>query len=884
MKARKGQSERLHEAKDAGWATGLWSRHAHYVTEIYPVGRTLQTMGRFMAGDIVRWETWGEMREAIAAKGWVKSPYRKMCEYAAQYRGRTAPTWFRAWRCFPQWMAGLNLRTERGPYVRLSFGYANYGNGCTEENIQRGHVFLLTIDGELHVAVVLREGAAYWRGLLQSSLALRHHRRLVLLAHGGHTYLPVNADLMDEMVASNLMCLFRVERDPLLSAIVSMRYNEHETLARLCRHFEFRYMNPGSRPEEPMRFALGWSVIYNPEKRKFDMSLKRKPRLCEVMASRGRSWMARPVPVTDIAQVEAVAREVTLRNGYAQLPSEAPQELVQAMTDALFFVTFPDRKPDEPGGILNGYQLPERVMLRAVGPVRGENRDALAKHRREEGAQRLAARRTLVVETLLMRAAKVVARRNGMEEAEARRRIEAVDGAALLEKAAWRLGMMEGNPLLQFKGGVSGGLLKLPDLSLAVAFEHLLGMTGVHWREGARLVQTAQIVPLQESIGRARHSLEVTLAARRLWRGGPLRADYPPDTVRIMRDVSGYYVLIVPRFARSYQIERDLLFDPAVEGAVAVEAYRCVSGGTRAREASRIEVETFDWGKVMRLAQEGRMALYHVDFGAWRHFADAVYTKDNVSPCRLVASVPKIEERRIGGIVSGVGLADGWETSFQITFTANPQAMRTNLGGRARSWTAYAAAYPEDASRAHIMWPEGPDDARSAMEALREVATADGVLLTNPSHADEAVEAAGYVTLPERRGDEGGGAYRGYCLSDRVFLVPAESVDERKSRRLDKNLTLVEVVPEVVAARLEREFVSLIEDDPVAERRNGTRRGTGMPMRKVLDAPLKVTKGLMPLVHREFGRIICSGTMSAARQLKRPAHEMAVALFLLNQG
>lgn len=82
--------------------------------------------------------------------------------------------------------------------------------------------------------------------------------------------------------------------------------------------------------------------------------------------------------------------------------------------------------------------------------------------------------------------------------------------------------------------------------------------------------------------------------------------------------------------------------------------------------------------------------------------------------------------------------------------------------------------------------------------------------------------------------------------------------------------------------KLERDFIALVEADPIAERRNGGKSGEGMTLRKVLDRPLKVTPDLLPLVRREFRRITYSGTMSASRQIKRPSHEMAIALFLLD--
>ena len=100
----------------------------------------------------------------------------------------------------------------------------------------------------------------------------------------------------------------------------------------------------------------------------------------------------------------------------------------------------------------------------------------------------------------------------------------------------------------------------------------------------------------------------------------------------------------------------------------------------------------------------------------------------------------------------------------------------------------------------------------------------------------------------------------------------------KPSRRQGR--TLAEAAPKTVE-RLERRFIALIESDPVAERRNGSKVGTESIRRKILDKPLKVTSELLPLVRREFGRIVLTGTMSAERQLKRPSHELAVALFLL---
>ena len=760
--------ERLKEVKVASASFGLWSRYAAYSTEIFPVGKTLETLGRFLPGDFARWDTWDEMRRMMAAKGWRKSSARKLAEYAAQYRGlgASAPAWFLAWSRFAGWLQNIQLQEKRDPRVRISFGYAAYGSNCFEERVRGGHAFLLRIGGVLHVAVVLHEGAAYWQGLLQTSAAVRHHERYALLVSGRHVVVPVSADIIDEMLALNLLFFFFFAPDPLLEAVLSDA-NADESLAYLSRSFEFYLTNPGGGAP---RFEFAWSLVYNPRKGKLNAVVKTKPRILEVMDPRDRPWTKRPVPVTDIASVDAVARRVVLTDGYAQLPPDAPKELVQAMSAALFFITFPDRRPEEPGGILNGYQLPERVMFRATGPVRGGIADSVAKSHLQNAARRLAAKRALVVETLVARAAKIVARRNGMAEDEARRRIGREGGAELLEKAAWRLGMMEGNALVQFKGGDAGGVLKLPDLSLAAAFEQMLGLDGGNWREGSRLVQTVRIAPLAETVGRSRHCVETVCQARRMWNGDVLRDDYPSDTVRILRDGESYYVLIVPRFSGGYKKERDLLFDPAAENGVPVPGYRFVSGSGRARDNIRVERDDFDMNKVMTMAREGRMALYSIDFGKDRPLADAAYSESNIAPCRLVASTPQIVESRRKGAAGSDAPGDMWKSVFKVTFTANPQSARENVGARPRSWLSYAFAYPDD-RRPQVRWPSGADDARDAEDAVREMAEKDGVLITDSEHAAEALAAAGYVIMPGRGSEETGGAYCGYTLTDRVFLA-----------------------------------------------------------------------------------------------------------------
>ena len=57
------------------------------------------------------------------------------------------------------------------------------------------------------------------------------------------------------------------------------------------------------------------------------------------------------------------------------------------------------------------------------------------------------------------------------------------------------------------------------------------------------------------------------------------------------------------------------------------------SKGERSRESVELVVETFDWQKVSRMACDGRMMLYALDFGKDRRWADAAYLPTNAAPC-----------------------------------------------------------------------------------------------------------------------------------------------------------------------------------------------------------------------------------------------------------
>ena len=53
-------------------STGLYCHWTHRRMNLVPVKGTptVQTLGKFLNGDLLRWQTWEEMRRMIAATGW----------------------------------------------------------------------------------------------------------------------------------------------------------------------------------------------------------------------------------------------------------------------------------------------------------------------------------------------------------------------------------------------------------------------------------------------------------------------------------------------------------------------------------------------------------------------------------------------------------------------------------------------------------------------------------------------------------------------------------------------------------------------------------------------------------------------------------------------
>ena len=999
----KQPKERTHkflEITDPKNAVGLWSYRVVKETAMTPVGNTAQALGRFLNGDIARWERRGEMADAIssakcevrgAKKGdrkKFKSPATIIAEYREKARQdekrmslsdwREKYAWLLAWGGYSCRLAAPNVIAAEKD-VQMFFNLASAGVCCHEGNLHGGRVFFLRkkkakVGGEgeqwkfnYFVCVVLKPGGTKWWWELERvnvTWTDDTYDRLIIDPRGKLEWSPMDAGVLTERVVGKDVCLFQLEDDALFAAITDNDLNPNEKYAHLCYAFDFFYSGglgktaaPATNNQQPTtnNFYLRWSAFFNPKKSKFTLASKQSPRIIEIMGERKKGWIARPLAVSDEFRVKSeepggrsvrhgnksitalrdddarkaqtsdaklglgdtpldryvqdVARWVVENNGCAVLPIGASRELRLALSHALFFVTFPDRKPDEVGGILRGYQLPGRLVEHVTGKIRGDNSKTMMERVRKQSEESAARRRKMVVDCLFARACAAVLNRNRnvLDEKGVVAKMDEIGARQIIEKAAWQRGFMEGNPLMLFKPSPTAGNLKLPDLSLALGFEHLLGLRGETAGAADLLVQTAPIRSLRESQGEIREAISGVYPCRSAWTPSPGKEKTlvacPADSIRVLRDEGRYCLMAIPKYGQ-YNFGRDLAFEPDVPGkknkrSVPIYAYSFRSvGNVRSRSDSFVIEEVMDVNKVMQLARDGRLFLYSIDFGRDKWLADIVYSKGNRQPCKIVPSIPilapegtekkdALQEGRKSGtnVETKVAVASETAQAF-ITFTFNPTVARDNRKVEGRSWKSYLDAFPSEEKR-HIV-RLGDCSIEGLRAALQEVIETDGVLLTDKEHAEEAIRAATYVVKDD--------PYNGYNLKDRIFHGEArepgpretasvrQQEDRRKSkakaegeqRRELKGKPLCEVLSPDLAKAAEVEFTRQIEADTLVDAKT--------PKSFKLDEPIKVGEGFRDSVAREFKRIAYTGTMGWRQKLNRPAHEVAVGIWLAGLG
>ena len=141
------------EITDPKKAVGLWSYYAVRETVMTPVGNTAQALGRFLNGDIVRWEHRHEMAEALTAKGVGRkggtSPARAMEECLAEADAdknklsvaewREKYAWLLAWSRYACRLTAPNVIAAEKD-VQMFFNLASAGVNCHEGNLHGGHL------------------------------------------------------------------------------------------------------------------------------------------------------------------------------------------------------------------------------------------------------------------------------------------------------------------------------------------------------------------------------------------------------------------------------------------------------------------------------------------------------------------------------------------------------------------------------------------------------------------------------------------------------------------------------------------------------------------------------------------------------------------------
>ena len=310
-----------------------------------------------------------------------------------------------------------------------------------------------------------------------------------------------------------------------------------------------------------------------------------------------------------------------------------------------------------------------------------------------------------------------------------------------------------------------------------------------------------------------------------------------------------------------------------------------------------MEEERLDFNKITGLARDGRVYLYSLDVGGDKWLFDAVYSAENKRPCRIVPTIPQLfqqgsaaktcQSRKQNGMNITTDVPVEAEAAVaKIMFVFNPTVPRDGRKREGRSWKAYCDAHHGDAGRETVVWPTGEATEKTLKDAVLRVVKADGVLLTDESHLDAALDGMEYVVAQTDDPHGIGGAYRGYMLSDRVFKS-SDGRDEWRAatkgdakpdgKAQDKRLEmsgkpLCEVLSPKVVAEAEKEFSKLIEAEALSDKKTAKFF--------TLEAPIVIGRKFKAMVAREFRRVVYTGTMGWRQQLVRPSHEVALGIWL----
>ena len=144
------------------------------------------------------------------------------------------------------------------------------------------------------------------------------------------------------------------------------------------------------------------------------------------------------------------------------------------------------------------------------------------------------------------------------------------------------------------------------------------------------------------------------------------------------------------------------------------------------------------------------------------------------------------------------------------------------------------------------------------------------MLLTDDAHIDASIKAMSYVVTQTEDPHAPGGTYAGYVLTDRVFKEARIRGVQHGKEKIGK--ALADVLGPAVVKKAEAEFAARIEAETLTDKKTSKFF--------TLESPIAIGEEFAPMVAREFRRIAYTGTMSTSRQIVRPAHEVALGIWL----
>ena len=234
----------------------------------------------------------------------------------------------------------------------------------------------------------------------------------------------------------------------------------------------------------------------------------------------------------------------------------------------------------------------------------------------------------------------------------------------------------------------------------------------------------------------------------------------------------------------------------------------------------RIETTSFEFNALMKFALAGHIGVWRVDVRGDGQFWSDLWSERNAAPCAVVAKLAEIDK------------------VLSVDFTVGARFKRDGRKTEGREINAYLDAWPEDAAKPRV-------------GGFREAIEKDGILVAQRQRMPELIELAKYVVI-----DDG---LRGYQIWDRVFWDDGSGA--RKTKRPELTTFAQKYGPDKDKLS---EFEHQILSDKIFSSSNP-------------HSPIPIPQSLL---QREFGRIVITGTMAWRRQMGRPAHEVALGIWL----